>query len=155
MENAVCFTGSRQLSTDEQEDLFRRLTDVAERLIEQGYSRFLAGGALGFDELATRVVLHLRNHHPHIRLIIALPCPDWDVKWPSADRDRYAEWCAQADEVVAVCDVYHAGCMQSRNRYLVDHSDVCVCYQKTPTGGTAYTVAYAEKQGKRIIRLKT
>ena len=43
--------------------------------------------------------------------------------------------------------------MHRRNRYLVDHGCVCVCYLTGDSGGTAYTVRYAEKQGLEIINI--
>ncbi|MCL2883887.1 MAG: hypothetical protein FWF49_00185 [Oscillospiraceae bacterium] len=43
--------------------------------------------------------------------------------------------------------------LQARNRALVDHSDVCVCFLNKSTGGTAYTVKYAQKKGLSIINL--
>ena len=48
---------------------------------------------------------------------------------------------------------YTKGCMHKRNRHLVDHSSVCVCYLTKKDGGTAYTVDYAERQGLEVINL--
>ena len=31
-------------------------------------------GTLGFDTLAAQCVLSLKNQHPHIKLILVLPC---------------------------------------------------------------------------------
>ena len=44
--------------------------------------------------------------------------------------------------------------MIERNRYMVDHSDICNCYYCTDgKGGTAYTVRYAEKKEIPIVNL--
>ena len=43
--------------------------------------------------------------------------------------------------------------MHKRNRHLVDHSSICVCYLTEDRGGTAYTVNYAKKQGLKVINL--
>ena len=45
------------------------------------------------------------------------------------------------------------GCMYKRNRHLVDHSGVCVCYLTKDSGGTTYTVRYARAHGLEIINL--
>ena len=66
--------------------------------------------------------------------------------------DTWSELLEQADKVVTVSPAYDAGCMHRRNRYLVDHSAVCIGWGTGETGGTAYTIHYAEKQGLRIIR---
>ena len=60
---------------------------------------------------------------------------------------------ALADKVVYTSQEYTKGCMHKRNRHLVDHSSVCVCYLTKKDGGTAYTVDYAEKQGLEIFNL--
>ena len=46
------------------------------KLIKNGYSYFGAGGALGFDTIATQTVLHLKERYPHTKLILVLPCID-------------------------------------------------------------------------------
>ena len=60
---------------------------------------------------------------------------------------------ALADKVVYTSQEYTKGCMHKRNRHLVDHSSVCVCYLTKKDGGTAYTVDYAERQGLEVINL--
>ena len=48
---------------------------------------------------------------------------------------------------------YVAGCMYKRDRYLVENSDVLVCFLRRNSGGTYYTVNYARKMNKKIIEL--
>lgn len=43
--------------------------------------------------------------------------------------------------------------MHRRNRHLVDNSGVCVCYLTRNSGGTAYTVNYAKKQGVNVFNI--
>ena len=61
----------------------------------------------------------------------------------------------RSDKVVYTARQYTRGCMFKRNRHLVDNSSVCVCYLTKDSGGTAYTVDYAEKKGLEIINLAT
>ncbi len=153
LHQTACFTGSRNLPPDEREEVFGRVVALLHRLYGEGYRYFGVGGALGFDELAARAVLSLRGTYPAIRLIGVLPCRDWDAKWPRGDRERYAALLAGMDKVVVLCEGYEPGCLQRRNRWLVDNSSLCIGWGED-TGGTAYTLAYAEKQGKRVIRLE-
>lgn len=60
---------------------------------------------------------------------------------------------AQADKVVYTAQQYTPGCMHRRNRHLVDNSGVCVCYLTKNSGGTAYTVNYAKKQGVNVFNI--
>lgn len=55
--------------------------------------------------------------------------------------------------MVYTAQQYTKGCMHKRNRHLVDNSSVCVCYLNRESGGTAYTVNYAKKNGLEIINL--
>ena len=151
-EQTCCFTGHRRLPAD-TDALYMALTAAVQRLAEEGIRYFGVGGALGFDELAARAVLSLRGAYPQLRLILVVPCPQWHAPWSPEDRARYARLCAQADKVTAVSDQYEPGCMQRRNRYLVDNSAVCVAFCESDTGGAAYTLACAHKQGLRIIRV--
>ena len=72
----ACFTGHRELPTENLPEISKRLEDTLLTLIEQGYCYFGAGGALGFDTLAAQAVLRLRERYPQIRLILVLPCLD-------------------------------------------------------------------------------
>ena len=148
-----CFTGHRFLPENEKEKISLALESTVLSLIHSGYRYFGAGGALGFDTLAAQTVLRLRQSYPDIRLILVLPCVSQADKWPPADIAVYQKIMGQANKIVYTSHEYTAGCMFKRNRHLVDHSSVCICYLEKATGGTAYTVDYARKNGLRIINI--
>lgn len=149
----ACFTGHRELPTENLPEISKRLEDTLLTLIEQGYCYFGAGGALGFDTLAAQTVLRLRERYPQIRLILVLPCLNQTRGWQQADVDIYEELKRRADKVTYTSESYFRGCMQKRNRHPVDNSSGCICYLTKPTGGTAYTVDYARRRGLRIINI--
>ena len=68
-----CFTGHRDIPARILPDLKRRLAETVELLIGQGVCCFAAGGARGFDALAARVVLEMRERYPPVKLILVLP----------------------------------------------------------------------------------
>ncbi len=149
-EKSCCFTGHRLIL---EEDLFfvrERLGKAIKNLIMDGYTEFITGGALGFDTEVALVILGLRQQYPCIRLSLALPCKEQSKGWTSSEIAIYEEIKAQADEVVYVSETYTKGCMHKRNRYLVDHSIYCITYLNQNSGGTAYTVKYAIKQGRQV-----
>lgn len=148
-----CFTGHRELSFFARMRLRRRLPRVIAELMEQGVRYFGCGGAQGFDTLAAQAVLAARRRHPQIRLILVLACPEQADRWPAPARKRFQAILAQADKVVYVQPTYTASCFFKRNRHLANHSQVCVCYCRRDTGGTAMTVRYAKEKGLRIIAL--
>lgn len=149
-ERVCCFTGHRDIPTAHLEEVKRRLYDTVEGLIREGVTVFLAGGARGFDTLAAQTVLELKERYGHIRLALLLPCKDQTRGWNREDVMAYNDVLDRADRVKWLSETYYPGCMHTRNRQLVDYAGVCVCYLTAPTGGTAYTVRYAKKQGRRI-----
>ena len=151
---AACFSGHRRLPRDCTE-LKRRLKSSVTDLIERGVVFFGAGGALGFDMIAEETVLKLKEEYSHIRLVLVLPCmPEYQtLRWNDSQRKRYYGILEKADKVRILSPQYTNGCMLERNRHLVNNSAYLICYLRENSGGTFYTVNYAEKRGLEIIRL--
>ena len=61
----------------------------------------------------------------------------------------------EADSIDYVSHEYYDGCMLERNRRLVDATGLLLAvYNGERRGGTAATVRYAQKLGRRIIILE-
>ena len=152
-ERTCCFTGHRDLQPDCREEIAEKLEETIARLVQDGIQVYKTGGALGFDTLAAQTVLRIKEKHPQIKLSLVLPCLTQTRGWTEADVKEYERIRERADEVVYTSREYVRGCMFKRNRSLVDNSSICVCWLTRSTGGTAYTVKYAIKQGLKIINL--
>lgn len=118
----VCFTGHRQIG-EATTAVEARVTELAEGLIQQGYLCFCAGGARGFDALASRVILRLQEKYPLVRLVLVLPF--WnqyqhETGWTEEDIAEYQHLKAAASEVIHLQQNYSRGCYYKRNRYLVN-----------------------------------
>ncbi len=148
---SCCFTGHRIIPPEDMSVLCQWLIETIEELISHGITRFFSGGAIGFDMLAAEAVLFLKEKYPDISLHIIVPCENQDVKWSDTNKKRYCRIKSRADEVKCLSPVYYNGCMQVRNRYMVDNSSVCVAYLTKSTGGTAATVKYAKSENLRCI----
>ena len=153
MVQTCCFTGHRVIPSGEKETIRNLLETAIEKAIQDGYRFFGAGGALGFDTLAAQTVLTLKQQYPHIRLILVLPCINQANGWKQADIDEYERIKSLADKVVYTSTEYTYGCMHKRNRHLVDNSSLCICYLTKVSGGTAYTVRYAESKKISVFNL--
>lgn len=130
------------------------LAGQIDALVGEGVTEWLSGMALGTDLWGAEIVLSLKKKNPALRLHCILPCEGQEVKWPKAEQERYRSILRQADEVVYVSRAYHSDCMLERNRYMVDHSSVLLAvYNGEWRGGTAMTVRYAKKMGRRVIIL--
>ena len=152
---SVCFTGHRYLANRDLPGIVERLDRVLEQCYQHGYRDFLCGGALGFDMLAAERVAALQCRHGDARLIMVLPCSDQSHRWTERDAMRYERLLYGADDIQVLSPMYYEGCMQARNRHMVDRSSLCICYFRHPKGGTASTVAYAVKSRVPVLNVAT
>lgn len=159
MKNKVCsFTGHRPQNLPfgynehdpRCEGLKRALRDEIVRQIQSGATHFISGMALGVDMYAAEIVLDLKREYPYITLEAAIPCETQAIKWRESDRDRYYTIIEHCDKETLVQKQYSADCMQHRNRYMVDHSDVVIAVWNGQPDGTGKTIAYAIENGKTV-----
>lgn len=148
-----CFTGHRDLSPYTPKEVFNETRNVISRLFDKGVIYFGTGGALGFDTVAAQAVLSVQKEHPEVKLILVLPCENQTKYWKEKDIKIYNEIKEKADKVKILSSTYYNGCMQKRNRHLVDCSGYCICFKTKDEGGTAYTVDYAIKNGLKVINI--
>jgi len=151
-ESVCCFTGHRKIPQDKIVELNTRLEEEVENLIHQGVCVFRIGGAKGFDMLAACVIIKMQLEFPFIRFELILPYKIPSTK-PDKFMDTYGFVPTYADYIEYTSERYYRGCMQKRDRRLVEDCQVCICWQTQSTGGTSYTVDYAKKKGLRIINI--
>ncbi len=133
-----------------------RLDKTLEAAYDVGYRHFLCGMAKGADFYFCEAVLRLRRTRPDIRLEAAVPFPEQSQGWRGADRERYQVLLKQCDLETVVQRFHSPGCMQRRNRYMVDHaSRLIAVYNGRPTAsGTLYTIHYAMQKGLPVDLLE-
>lgn len=130
------------------------LTEQIARLAEDGITDFYSGGADGVDCWAALAVLELRKKNPALRLHLLLPHDGQADKWSDSAQERYHLILKQADSVEYVSHEYYDGCMLDRNHRLAEATGTLLAvYNGEWRGGTAATVRYARKMGRRIITL--
>jgi uncharacterized phage-like protein YoqJ len=149
----VCFTGHREIPDEAMERLPELLVRVLNELYTRGARVFRAGGAQGFDTVAALAVLDMKETYPEIELELVLPCQDQTEGWDMASVQIYHYIMQNADYCEFLFENYVEGCMQERDRALVDGSDVCVAYCARSQGGTAFTFAHAMQEGLEVINL--
>lgn len=153
---SAMFTGHRILSGDVL-DLEQRLYSVLERgICNYGLRDFFAGGAVGWDTLAAKTVLLLRERYSFIKLHLILPCcnEEQTLKWSTQQRTEFYRILSLANSVEYTAYHYYNGCMAVRNARLVElATDCCFCYfdQTRHTGGTAQTVRLALQKSIMIV----
>lgn len=148
---ACMFTGHRRISPRDVVQLPEWLDTQIEILIEQGYTDFCAGGAIGFDTLAALKVIEKKKKYGFIRLHLYLPCHNQEKAWNDSLKHAYYYVMNNADSIRYASEEYTKWCMQKRNRDMVDVAEVCLAYCNSTSGGTRYTVSYCEKKGIKVI----
>lgn len=151
----ACFTGHRKIQ-ESSAQVACRLTETVREVIGRGYRYFCAGGACGFDALAAETVLQLKVLYPQIHLILVLPFDEQyrhEGSWTRSEIEQYHRSKKFASKVIILSQKYSSGIYYRRNRYLVDHSSICIAYMTRAHSGTGCTIKYAEEKGLEIINI--
>lgn len=161
-ETTCCFTGHRPgrlpWGMDEGDPrctaLKVRLTGAVAHAYGQGYRHFICGMAQGTDQYFCQAVLALRSRHPEITVEAAVPFAGQANRWPEEAQQRYRLLLDQCDFETVVQHHYTVGCMDRRNRYMVDRASLLIAvYDGLARGGTCSTLAYARRQSLPVIVL--
>ncbi len=130
------------------------LTEQITALADAGVTDFYSGGSDGVDCWAALIVLALREKNPGLKLHCILPFEGQADKWSQSAQERYHAILNQADSIEYVSRDYYDGCMLDRNHRLVEAAGLLLAvYNGERRGGTAATVRYARKLGRRSIIL--
>lgn len=153
-----CFSGHRPevlyAYGEDENSIYRAISAAVQDAVLDGYTDFLCGGSRGADMLFARCVADARQYSRDIQLHCILPCRNQAELWSDAERSQYADMLDSADSVICLREKYATGCMQARNRYMVDRSSLLIStYYRGQSGGTKYTVGYARKSGLRVVNL--
>lgn len=151
-DNTCFFTGHRIIANSQVEYLENEIKTIAAYLIEQhNVTEFITGGALGFDTIAAYAILELKEIYPTIKLHLYLPCTDQTKKWRQTDINRWQDILERADSHKYIFNhTYMNGCMQLRNRAMVNDSKYCIAYCTRHNSGSYSTVTYARQKGHYI-----
>jgi len=136
---------------DLKSPLIERINILLEEIILNYQPDFMISGmALGIDTLWAR--LAIKND---IKLIAAIPFENQDVMWVEKSRKIYHDLLSKAWNVVNVSGQtrYKPEYMQMRNEWMVDKCDILVAVWNGSKGGTGNCVQYAQRVGKKMIRI--
>ena len=143
-----CFTGHRpgKLKMPEKQ-LVKLLEAEIIRAIDSGHTTFITGMAKGVDLIAAEIVLRLRKHDPRLKLICALPHPGFGQHWGGGWTERFQRALAEADLERTICPAFSYGSYQTRNEWMVRHSDMVIAVFNGELGGTKNTLDFAKRSG--------
>ena len=147
----VSFFGHRMM--DNTLEIENRLEQLIRTLLsEHEYVEFLVGRDGEFDQLVSSTIRRCKrecrsNNSAHI----------WVMPYVTAEyRDNEESFRDYYDEI-EVCETaavgHYKNAHQTRNRAMVDRSDLVVFCIQHASGGAWQTMKYAKKQGKSCINL--
>ena len=129
--------------------------EIQNSILNYGITHFISGMALGFDMIAAEIVLELKKNYPFITLECALPCKNQQKYWQKEQKQRYEKNLSQADKITYVSDkLYFDGCMQKRNKYMIDNSSMLIALFNGSAGGTKQTVVRAKQKKLNVLIIK-
>ena len=150
-----CFTGHRpQKLRRPIDDIKVDLENEILKAVADGYSTFITGMACGTDIWAGNIVVRLKDRFPDLKLIAAVPFPDFADGWDDEWKAKYDNLLAAADLVKTICPAYSDAAYQVRNEWMVDHSSKVIAVYDGTAGGTRNTINYARKNGVFVRYLK-
>lgn len=158
MHKICCFTGHRNQKLPWLADknnpysvaLRSAIRDKILKKIDEGFTYFISGMALGVDMICADLVLELRHNHPEIKLECALPCEEQTKFWPKEQVDLYMNIIEKCDYINVISYRYNRACIHQRNQYMVQKSDCLIAIWNGTEGGTKNTIMLASKHQKPI-----
>lgn len=136
-----------------------KLRNILDFQILAGEKKFelISGMALGVDQLFFSVGNQLRKEYAEqgitIVLTAAVPCIEQDGIWKDDCKISYAAMLKAADKKVRISNKKYEqdkGCMQRRNKFMVDNADMVLAYHDGSEGGTKNCIDYAKSVGAVI-----
>lgn len=154
----VCLTGHRPKGLpwgyDEEKDICKKfkkhLRLIFRKIIKKGFTNFYTGMAEGFDMIATEILISLKRKHK-INIWAAVPCKNQEAKWKLSQQERYHNILKECDKIIILSDTYTKTCMQERNRFMVENSNIVIAYFSGKASGTGNTIKLAIKQNLEVI----
>ena len=150
----AAFTGHRHMDASQRDNIKKRLRAAILEAYGKGFRNFISGFAIGFDLMAAEIVVSLKDQHPDISLIAAIPFKGQASRFNFYDRKRYGRLLEVADEVIVLSDSYYARCFLDRDEFMVNNSSLLIgYYDGREKGGTFYTIHKAMDQNIPIVNV--
>lgn len=142
-----CFTGHRPEKLRKEEPYYQGpLNHAIREAMGRGFHTFICGMARGIDIWSAEQILRLRKEYPELRLICALPHPDFEKRWAADWQRRVHAILNAADLVRVISSSFSMSCYQKRNEWMVCHSSLLIAAYNGSAGGTRNTIEFARKQ---------
>lgn len=160
MQENITFIGHRTIKYSVELEI--RLRECLLSLIKSGVKTFLFGSKSEFDTLALKVVSGFKKEYPYIKRVYVR------AEYPTLSELNTKLIMKNYEQTIYPECVKKSGrgCYIERNKYMIDHSDLCIFYYeedyalpKKQVGtkyydrrsGTALMIEYAKANNKKYI----
>jgi uncharacterized phage-like protein YoqJ len=148
IDKSCAFTGHRSRNDEIPYELLEKCII---NLIERGVEFFYCGMARGFDIAAAEIVIKLKEKFNNIKIIACVPCVGQEKYFSEGEQAEYEKVLISCDEVKVLSQNYYNGCMQQRDRFMVDNCKYLIAFLRQQDGGTYYTFSYARSLDRAIF----
>ncbi len=147
----VSFFGHRNI--ENVLDIEHKLKTLIKNIItEKHFVEFLVGRNGDFDKIVASCIVSLKKSYRNDNSSLVLVLP-----YPTAEYKNNAESFEEYFDEVEICDesekAHFKSAIQIRNRYMIDRSDLIICYLNKKCGGAYQSVRYAMDNGQDIINI--
>jgi len=147
----VSFFGHREINAFRETE--NKLENLIHKLItEHEYVEFLIGRNGEFDQLVSSVIHRVRKRLDYKNCSITLVLPYMTAEFRNNEESFY-DYYDEIEISQSASNGHFKAAMQTRNKEMVDRSDLIVFYIERPSGGAYKTMSYAIKTGKKCINV--
>lgn len=143
MEGKSCFFIGHREASSELLPILRQT--IEKHISEYGVTEFIVGGYGGFDHLAAKAVISLKQQHPKITLSLLIPYhpAERPIETPPGfDNTYYPPGMEKVPRRLAIIRA---------NRYMVEHVDYLIAYAWHPASNARDLLEYARKREQRNL----
>lgn len=159
MDKTCFFSGHRNISAQERARIIPYIEHFVKELVyDYGVTRFISGGAIGFDTICAKTVLAMQDNDREfaekVQLSLYLPCYDQDAKWSIEDKFQLQMLKFKAADYRYITESnYTSDCMRRRNFAMVDAAKYGIVFCNYDRSGTAQTTRYAKQMNRNFVNL--
>ena len=143
----VTFFGHRDFNDHRRIEgtLFQTIRDL---LISKVFVEFYIGRNGEFDRFCASVIKRVQDAmgKENSELILVLPYTDKDIEY----YEKYYDYVMIPE---AIEKTHPKGAIGKRNRWMVEKSDLLICYVEKQEGGAYTALNFAKKNDKKIVNL--
>lgn len=144
----ICgFCGHRDCDDELREQIRATIKDIIEN---DGITVFYSGGMGDFDRLCEHAVREIQRSNKDIKLYLIKPSFTQKL---NTEKEYYSNF---YDGIIIpdFDNVHYKRIITKRNEWIVNHSDIILCYVIRRNGGAYKTLQHALKMNKSIRKLE-